>query len=366
MGLVRMEGSWSDDETGPSGAAMKLAFSPGKGSDARTPMRGGLTPEAAGPRAETGSGTGSGVGLSSSSSWQHPFSPVKTQRPGADGLGGNSTPPLGSLAPSANGDSAVPLAGSYLAASPEQHSLLSVRDLMDQGTDEEDDGRMSGGGGAGAGATLVRRRHRRPRPELALRALEMPDTMDVTVVEGVAAVAVGAAGTATAPTPAARSSVTTSGKKGPRGGRSGTSPNPSLASPTLVGKGLAGDGAGFGSACTTDCRRWEALEDSSGQLNGSSILAHDTPATTLGDDSWVGFRGKGKGRDWGQSTSAFGILAGDEGQDATAALSRENSGLSGADTSSASDASTSFVKSRPIPDQVRVNRCGCAVAWWGV
>lgn len=347
-----MEGSWSDDETGPSGAAMKLAFSPGKASDARTPTGGGLTPEAAGARVGAGPGAGSGVGFSSSQRWQHPFSPVKTERPGADDLGDNSTPSLGSLAPSANGGGAVPMAGSYVAASPEQHSLLSVRDLMDQGTDDEEDDRGSGGGGAGAGATLVRRRHRRPRPELALRTLEMPDTMDVTVVEGVAAVAVGAAGAATAPTPAAGSSATASGKKSARGGRGGTSPNP-LVSPTLVGKGLVGDGAGFGSACTTDGRRWEDMEDSSGQLNGSSILAHDTPATTVADDSWVGFRGKGKGRDWGQSTSAFGILAGDEGQDPTAALSRENSGLSGADTSSASDASTSFVKSRPIPDQVR-------------
>ena len=30
FGIVRMEGSWSEDETGPSGTAMRLAFSPGK------------------------------------------------------------------------------------------------------------------------------------------------------------------------------------------------------------------------------------------------------------------------------------------------------------------------------------------------
>lgn len=346
-GLVRMEGSWSDDETGPSGAAMKLAFSPGKTSDDRTPTGEELTPESAGSTA--GAGAGSGVSLSSSSRWHHPFSPVKSQLPRADDLGGPSTPSLGSLALSANGDGAVPLVGGYLAASPEQHSMLSVRDLMDQGTDDEDDGRGSGGGGgAGAGATLVRRRHRRPRTELALRTLEMPDTMDVTVVEGVTVGALGA----TAPTPAAGSGATASGKKSAREGR-GTTPN-SLVSPKLVGKELERDGADFGSAFTTGCARWESLEESSGQLDGSSIISHDAPGTVVGDDSWIGSRYKGKGRDWGQSTSAFGVLAADEGQDATAALSRENSGLSGADTSSASDASTSFAKSRPIPDQVRL------------
>lgn len=353
FGIVRMEGSWSEDETGPSGAAMRLAFSPGRITDARTPAGGG------GPPAEATSAAGAAMAAAevttetstpSTARWQHAFSPVKGQRrTRAKGDAGreNSALSLGSPVLSKSRDSsdsasaARGTVGRDFAASPEQHSLLSVRDLMDQGTDDE-----AGGDDAG-GAALVRRRRRRPRPERALRTLEMPDVTDVTVLDGESAVAEeGATLEDEATAPVNESGVANEGKL----------PNP-LISPAFTGRGLAS--SGFGSACTTACPRWE--RDVGGPLDSSSICPHDTPATAR-DDSWVRARSKGKGRDRAQSTSGFGTSTGGEevGQDVTGGLSSENSAvalgissLSGADTSSASDASTSFVKSRPIPDQVR-------------
>ncbi|CAN0079298.1 unnamed protein product [Hapterophycus canaliculatus] len=143
FGIVRMEGSWSDDETGPSGTVMKLAFSPGKiSADAQTPTAaGGLT------AAETAGG----------------------QRTKGSGAGGSPRSPLVPAESRAD----------LLEASPEQPALRSVRDLMDQGTDDEE-----GGQGDSNQAALVRRRRRRQRPELALRTLEMPDAMDTTVGAG--------------------------------------------------------------------------------------------------------------------------------------------------------------------------------------
>ena len=215
-----------------------------------------------------------------------------------------------------------------------------MRDLMDQGTDDEEEGRGSGGAGAGGDETaLVRRRRRRPRPELALRTLEMPDAMDTTP---------GEAG------PAAPASA--EGGAGAGAGAGKGVPNP-LVSPAFAGKTLGGgDGAGFGSGCTTACRRWEG----SAPLEGSSVCTHDTPMAA-GGDSWMSRDrgGKGKGRDWGacSSSSGFGVGAGEDGQQdiSGGAFSEENTsavtvGLT--DTSSASESSTSFVKSRPIPDQV--------------
>ncbi|CAN0109919.1 unnamed protein product, partial [Ectocarpus sp. 12 AP-2014] len=327
FGIVRMEGSWSDDDTGPSGTVMKLAFSPRKISvDARTPTTGGK-------------------GLTSP-----PFSV-------------ESPTPL-----SKSGDSSASTEGaaeeSHHPASPEQPSLGSMRDLMDEGTDDEEEeggggGGTRGGGGAGdSRAALVRRRRRRPRSEVALRTLEMPDAMDT---EGgpTAAVTAAAAGAESSSATAAAASKST--------------PNPLVSPAAFAGKHLGGggNGAGFGSGCTTARRPWEGPAP----LEGSSICTQGTPGTaatavaasssvTTADDSWIRERGsKGKGRgDWGgcSTSSGFGAAAEDAQQDVSGGEGNSSgmmttlglSGLSGlADTSGAFEASTSFVKSRPIPDQ---------------
>lgn len=363
FGIVRMEGSWSEDETGPSGTAMRLAFSPGRITDARTPAggRGGGGPPAeattAAGAARAAAEAATDAATPSTARWQHAFSPVKGQRrtrSSGDAGSGSSALSLGSPVLSKSRDSSGiasaargAAGGGTFAASPEQHSLLSVRDLMDQGTDDEADG------GEAGGAALVRRRRRRPRPERALRTLEMPDVTDVTVLDGESAAAEEGAtleGEATAPINA--SGIANEIKL----------PNP-LVSPAFTGRGLAS--SGFGSGCTTACPRWD--RETGGLLDSSSICPHDTPAGSR-DDSWIRERSKGKGRDRAQSTSGFGTSTGGEevGQDVTGGLSSESSAislgissLSGADTSSASDASTSFVKSRPIPDQVRAGGAAC-------
>lgn len=274
--------------------------------------------------------------------WQYPFSPVKGGRPAA-------------AAADLSGSADSVATEADLPASPDQHQPLhSMRDLMDQGTDDEDEGRGGGAGTGGGGdeAALVRRRRRRPHPELALRTLEMPDAMDATPGEE--------AGPAAA-----------AGAEGGGGGTGRGVPNP-LVSPAFTGKSLGGggDGAGFGSGCTTACREWEG----SAPLEGSSACTHDTPVAAAGDP-WMsrgrgsGGGGKGKGRDWGacSSSSGFGVGAGEDSghQDVSggAFSSEENTsavtmGLT--DTSSASESSTSFVKSRPIPDQVqKYHVCVC-------
>ncbi|CAN0481638.1 unnamed protein product [Ectocarpus sp. 12 AP-2014] len=323
-----MEGSWSDDDAGPSGTVMKLAFSPRKiSADARTPTTGGK-------------------GLTSP-----PFL-------------AESPTPL-----SKSGDSRASTEGtaeeSHHPASPEQPSLGSMRDLMDEGTDDEEEGGGGGGGtrgGGGAGesrAALVRRRRRRPRPEVALRTLEMPDAMDTEGGPTAAATAAAAGAESSSATAAAASKST---------------PNPLVSPAAFAGKylgGGGGSGAGFGSGCTTARRPWEGPAP----LEGSSICTQGTPGTaatavaasssvTTADGSWIRERGsKGKGRgDWGgcSTSSGFGAGAEDAQQDVSGGEGNSSgmmttlglSGLSGlADTSGAFEASTSFVKSRPIPDQ---------------
>ncbi|CAM9326381.1 unnamed protein product, partial [Ectocarpus sp. 8 AP-2014] len=324
FGIVRMEGSWSDDDTGPSGTVMKLAFSPRKiTADARTPTTGGK-------------------GLTSP-----PFSV-------------ESPAPL-----SKSGDSSTSTEGtteeSHHPASPEQPSLGSMRDLMDEGTDDEEEGGGGGNHGGGDGdsrAALVRRRRRRPRPEVALRTLEMPDAMDTEGGPTAAATAAAAAGAESSSATVAAASKST--------------PNPLVSPAAFAGKHLGGGGgAGFGSGCTTARRPWEGPAP----LEGSSICTQGTPGTavaamaasssvTTADDSWIHERGsKAKGRgDWGgcSSSSGFGAAAEDAQQDVSGGEGNSSgmmttlglSGLSGlADTSGASEASTLFVKSRPIPDQ---------------
>lgn len=215
-----------------------------------------------------------------------------------------------------------------------------MRDLMDQGTDDEEESRGAGAGaGAGDDAALVRRRRRRPRPELALRALEMPDAMDATPGDAGPAAPGGAKGGAL-PT---------------GGGAAGKGVPNTLVSPAFTGKSPGGgEVAGFGSGCTTTRRRWEG----SAPLEASSVCTQDTPVAAAGDP-WVSERGgKGKGRDWGacSSSSGFGVGAGEDGQqDVSGGAFSENTSavtLGLTDTSSVSESSTSFVKSRPIPDQV--------------
>lgn len=289
----------------------------------RTPS--GSTPVAtpAGGAAAAAAGAAAAGTVLPTSRWQYPFSPVKSQ-PAADLSG--------------SGDSFATEAD--LPASPEQHQpLQSMRDLMDQGTDDEEEGRAGGGGDE---AALVRRRRRRPRPELALRTLEMPDAMDATPGEA-------------GPAPAGAESGAPPGA----GGAGKGLPNP-LVSPAFTGKSLGGrEGAGFGSGCTTACRRWEG----SAPLEVSSVGAHDTPVAAAGDP-WIRERGKGKGRDWGacSTSSGFGVGAGEDGQQDVSGgvFSEENTSavtLGLTDTSSASESSTSFVKSRPIPDQVCTSLC---------
>lgn len=339
FGIVRMEGSWSDDETRPSRAAMRLAFSsPADIPGTQTPT--GIPPASTVTAvASTTSSAHADTATPSTARWQHPFSPVKPQRSKSSADASEdlalSSPNPSSFSRSAG--SAVLAVRRDFAASPEQNSGHSVRDLMNQCTDDEEDDGPGGGGGA-----LVRRRRRRPRPELALRTLEMPDATDMTVDDGRSVV-----------TESASAGAGTVSKKAIAGAKSAVTskfesfPNP-LVSPAFSRRGLSGDSSGFGSARTTAGPRWEYL--------------HNTPATatTSTENSWIGgYSSKGKGRDWAQSASGFKIGAVDDTQDVTGGMSRENngatlSGLSGADTSGASDTSSSlFIKSRPIPDQVR-------------
>ncbi|CAM9931947.1 unnamed protein product [Pylaiella littoralis] len=353
FGIERMEGSWSEDETGPSGTAMKLAFSPrGKRTDAQTPTKrtgGSLTPpvKLAAGGAEAGAGAGARAGEAASAPslarWQFPFSPVKGQGARGGGGGGSSSACFSVVQSPADlsrsGDSAA--TETNLPVSPERHSLQCSRDLMDQGTDDDDEG---GGRNDEDRGALVRRRRHRPRPELALRTLEMPDAMDTIMGESGSASAAGAA--------AKFRGVAANGSAGK------SMQNP-FVSPAFTGKRLDGEGAGFGSGCATACRQW----DGPAPLEGSSICTHDTPGTEA-EEPWVREGGKGKGRDWGacSTSSGFGIGAGEDRQQDVSGVgvSEENtsgvtlglSSMSGlADTSCASEASTSFVKSRPIPDQ---------------
>eukprot|EP00752_Nemacystus_decipiens_P013054 g11547.t1 len=329
FGIVRMEGSWSEDDTGPSGTVMRLAFSPGSTPVATPAGATGTGAAAAATRA------GEAATIPPAGRWQHPFSPVKGQ-PAADLSGSRD-----SISTEAD-----------LPASPEQHQPLhSMRDLMDQGTDDEEEGRGGpvGAGAVGDEAALVRRRRRKPRPELALRTLEMPYAMDATPGEAGPAASVGGAEGRASPAAAAAAAAGCPGRG---------VPNP-LVSPAFTGKSIGGggavgdDGGGFGSGCTTTCRRWEGPAP----LEGSSACTHDTPVAAAGD-AWIREHGKGKGRNWGgcSSSSGFGVGAGEDGQQDVSggAFSEENTSAMTAgltDTSSASESSTSFVKSRPIPDQ---------------
>lgn len=395
--MVRMEGSWSDDEDGgggPSGTALRLAFSPG-GS-------GGREAAGAGARSGTGAAAASSVAAAaatlSTGAWRSPFSPVKGKRAvGAAVFSG------GEVAAGAIGSSVqyseFSLLGSPVRSrvarrsslgpdSPEDHSLHSVRDLMDEGTDEEEEG-------GGEGGRLSRRRRRRGLPG-GLRALEMPDaSADSTVVdgEGGAACATSGGSMMMMMTMDDDDDVTVTACDNGRGGLNTTdnttvasttlpfhtTPNPfvSPAEPAGHKWSLSGTDGGVefdNSSCPTTCLRWDHHDASgaTGPLESTRIDADEAPSTL--DETWTrDWKGKGKNSaanareakgNWEPSMAGFGSSSSPEGrQDMTevsdnsgssgAALGIDDmSGLSGADTSGTSDASASF-KSRPIPDQVQ-------------
>lgn len=399
---ARMEGSWSEEEDGNarSGAAMRLAFSPrrnARGCQARD--------QSVGPSG----GAASRPAPLSRRPWHGPFSPVKDTRPrpsnglsgpaarsapassGVAGRGGRAERARGAGRASGVGQSSSeylslgsPLLpkkgrafgdeehhhrGGDMPNSPEEHSLHSVRDLMDDGTDEEDG---AGAGGGGRKTALVRRRRRRSHPELALRALEMPEAAasasaaaaagDVTVVEDAAA-----AGPGSAEAELTTENVAEHSSNSPR----------SLTPPGVPGKGgqeNGGPGPAFGASCPNSPPGWECVDGANAPLE--SLMDPQEATVTFGDESWIGGGGRegcakrddGNSvtmvrKDWEQDqSSSAGFNSGTSTEEAAqdlTGLSRDSgapslgmSALSAADTSGASDSSTSFVKSRPIPDQV--------------
>lgn len=390
--VVRMEGSWSDDELGPSSTAMRLAFSPSRICDARTPTgqaasptpavasatatvraryTGGAGAAAPTPLAGAAASGSTAAATPSTVRWQQPFSPVKGGRSGSGYTpgGGRSTFSLASPALSRNGNSSSgsnsPAAGSVSDASPDGHSLHLVRDMMDQGTDDEEDG----SGGTNGGGALMRRRRRRPRSELALRTLEMPDATEMVTAEREGSRAERQPSSLSEAGPASSRDIAGGNVNGTLKSGGCSIPNP-LLSPEFRGRGLAaGSGTVFGSGCPTGRPRWENLSSSNPAdvtvaLEESAVYHHGTPAGAADDLFTRGGGGKGKSvSDWGQSSSGVGAGAAqqDLGEETvgcgvnavdSSAVTLGLSAVSGADMSGVSDASTSFVKSRPIPDQV--------------
>lgn len=383
---VRMQGSWSDDEgESPEHSAMRLAFSPG-GDERQGSKEGesGRQAEDSGTAdaSEAAAATAAAATLSARP-WQGPFSPVKGKHPpGIDAFGGGGPAAVasGELV-SPTGDSAF-LLGSpapsriarrdFLAAdSPVEHSLRSVRDLMDDGTDEDE-------GDGGDGRLFRRRRRRRPRPELALRALEMPDASDVTVVEGEADGLGGSTTSASggsmmmtmdddevAVTTTETVEVKDEAAAAAAAAAAGKKATNNLVSPaTMKSKGgLGGGGRAFESGgCPTACPRWEdpGASDTAVLLEATRVDAHVAPSTLK--KSCVRERAsKGKGNadssgdndNWEHSTSGCGTGSSptESGQDSTGIL-KYISGFCRAEASATADTCISFVKSRPIPDQV--------------
>lgn len=437
--MVRMQGSWSDDEDvsadgGSSATVMRLAFSPGGGGgrEAEAPST------AAEPDAKTApAGAGcSGAGVAAVApavaatalpprAWESPLSPMKGKRPGVPGVFARGVG-AGAAARAAKGAASESVCspgssvgspmpsrtarrGLLRSESPEDHSLQSVRDLMDEGTDEEEEG----GGGHGGGGRLFRRRRRRQLPGLGLRALEMPDaSADLTVVDGEGGEGRTGEGTSTSCGGSMMMmtmdddevTITTTHNAAAAATASPpcqNTPNP-LVSPAAPDGGTCGSskwslnntGGGVGgaldnSSCPTTCGRWEYQDASTdgggapGTLESTRIDADEGPSTL--DGTWTrGRKDKGKSsatdggegkRVWAPSTEGFGTSSSPEGgQDVTQGSDSSNtstnsgaalgidgvSGLSGADTSGTSDTSTSF-KSRPIPDQVNRRRKGNTV-----
>lgn len=426
--MVRMQGSWSDDEDvsgdgGSSATVMRLAFSPGGGGgrEAEAPS----TAAVPGTRTQSGAG-GSGAGVEAVApavaatalpppAWESPLSPMKGKRPGVPGVfargagaGAAARVAKGTASESARSPgsslgspmpSRIARRGLLRSESPEDHSLQSVRDLMDEGTDEEDEG----GDGHGGGGRLFRRRRRRQLPGLGLRALEMPDaSADLTVVDGEGEEGRTGEGTSTScggsmmmmtmDDDEVTITTTDNAAAATTSPPCQNTPNP-LSSPAAPDGGacdsskwsLSNTGGGIGgaldnSSCPTTCGRWE-YQDASGDgggapgpLESTRIDADEGPSTL--EETWTRNRedkgknsatdgGEGK-RVWAPSTEGFGTSSSPEGgRDVTQVSDSSNtstnsaaalgidgvSGLSGADTSGASDTSTSF-KSRPIPDQV--------------
>ena len=336
FGVVRMEESWSDDEADSPGVAMRLAFSPRIISGASRKISGAIPPSKSTVSSLTPAGVRADVAPTPSiARWQHPQSPAKDGQARVKNAGGKQIFSSNSSVSSRGRRSGLATERDF-SASPEPRSIHSVRDMMDHGTDDEKDG--------GDKAGLIPGRRRRSLLKLELKTLDTTDATDV---------AMGEAGAGSAPSNTTESAFSALRKFAPLP-YDGRTPFPNE-SPLFTRQQIAGEGPDCGSASTTTCPGWEGPVDES-----SSVP--DTHAARSKGHSWSHCTSKAKGSESAQTSTGFGFgMSNEEGveEDVGDGLAIENSGialgisgLSGTDTSGVSDVSASFVRSRPIPDQV--------------